>query len=250
MIGGVPLHAANRKQGSGTAAIDPATLSLTGWWRGSYSGSPWSGNASAGSSSGRSLSAENSPDVGSPQGGFTSAFFVDSNNDRLTTGLGVSADNLVSLTAYTISMLIKPGAGLNSIQSPVYSNPTIIADNGSTFGVVCGLDAPCTVRFYHYDTSHKSTSVSVSDAAWSAVDCRFNGSQISVRVNGGAWSSVAAGTLSSAVNGQEVRVGCSADFNFYFDGDVMELLVSDAALSDATLDGVRAYYAGRYGVAV
>ena len=66
------------------STLDPATLALTGWWRGSYDGSgTWSGTASAGSSGTRSLvELTNKPSSGTAVNGFNPATF-DGVNDKL-----------------------------------------------------------------------------------------------------------------------------------------------------------------------
>jgi hypothetical protein len=88
---------------SGGAVFDPATLSLTGWWRAAYAGSPWAPTASAGTSgtANRDLGVDSgaaTPSVGTALNGLDTADF-DGSTQSMADG-DSTLDTYVSAAAY------------------------------------------------------------------------------------------------------------------------------------------------------
>jgi hypothetical protein len=218
---------------------DPSSLSLTLWAKGSYAGAgTWASNSSAGTSGGQSLTEGTTfPDAGSFRNGYNPALFVAANSDKLSYSL--TADNTISTSAYTISMLIKPVSSA--------STPSIIGDSGGVFGVSFTTSG---ITLFHTDGGGtKNSTTTLGTGAWASVDCRFDGAQISTRVNGGAWTNTAAGTLNS-ITGNALKVGVNSAGTAFYDGNIMELIVSNTSLSDTQLNNIRAYYNYHYGLSV
>jgi hypothetical protein len=236
VVAGLPAWA-------GGASFDPATLSLTGWWRGSYAGSPWTPTASAGGSGGNGNLAEatNPPATGAAVNGFTPAD-CDGTNDILTAANQLST--YVTAAAGSIVVLFR--ADVAAADGLVYDSPGLVGDN---LGFLLGF-TDAGVRPGIYDgSSWKELSVACSAAAWHAAQFKWSGGTMYCRVDSGAWSSVAAGSISSVAQpmlggGQNVNGG---DF---FNGQIMEVLTASSALSDADMANVVSYFNARYGLSL
>src|SRR5678815_176148 len=88
---------------AGTPVFNPATLFLTGWWRGSYSASPWVGTASASSSGSNNASeATTPPAAGATVNGFAPVDF-DGVDDLLRAD--GTLDTYFATNAWTVSVL-------------------------------------------------------------------------------------------------------------------------------------------------
>src|SRR5262245_12826966 len=89
------------KATAAVAGFDPTTLDFDLYVRASFSGAPWAGTASAGSSGGRDFtSAGADPSVGASQNGFSPAE-GNGTTQYLETG-GLNITNVLSNTAATI----------------------------------------------------------------------------------------------------------------------------------------------------
>ena len=244
-FGGLSLYATNRARTATSAGTDPTTLSLTGYWRGSYSGSPWNGTASAGASSGRNLvTLVGAPSTGTALNGYTPASFNGTSQalqDNTNT-----IDNYISSTAYTVQLLLKPSSAV-ATTGTVYSDPQLVCESGQNWGIAYTTDG---ITLYHWDgTSLKTVNVALGTGSWAVVDAKYDGTNIKVRVNGGAWSSTAANSL-TGFTGNTMYMGVDAALDAFYAGLIEECLVSDTALSDATLDGTRAWFDSRYGLSL
>jgi hypothetical protein len=226
-----------------SAAFDPATLTLTGWWRGSYSGSPWTGTASAGSSGSRDLTeATNPPGTGSAVNGFTPADF-DGTNDVLTNATAIST--LLSASAWSMWALVNLDA-INTNNADVWLNDPILNDSGAFWGV--HLKSGGTVHAYQWDGASKSVSETVSTGGWALVQAKYNGTNLLLRVNSGSWQSAAAGNISTLTG--TLRAGVTPTGGHALDGKVLELALAASALSDANFDNVKSYVNSRYALSL
>lgn len=229
---------------SAYAAFDPATLTLTGWWRANYGGSPWAGTASAGGSGSQSLSNANAPDVGGAVNGFTPADFVPANSDQLTSATAINS--LVSEAAGSIVCLFYADAAFaDGGAASYYNNPSFFAHQINGY---LGLGFSTSgVRFGSFDTtsgSFNSIAVACATGGWHLAQARWNSTTLEVRVDGGSWS-----TLAKAVtlNTDGIRVGVSYNVTNFFDGKILELMTAQSRLSDANFDSIRSYMNARYG---
>lgn len=226
------------------STFDPATLALTGWWRGSYDGSgTWSGTASAGSSGTRSLvELTNKPSSGTAVNGFNPATF-DGVNDKLG---GAAVSTYMTVAAYAGWALVNVSSiSTNSAAPALYDNVTIWS-NGAFGGLV--LRSTGTVTLFHFDGSQQEVAASFSTATWQLVQWKYDGTNLKVRVNGGARSSTAAGSLSDLTSTFYLsnRYDGTADLP----ADVLEVGLIDSALSDANEDNVLSYARSRYALAL
>lgn len=223
-------------------------LTLQGWWRGSYGGSPWIGTASAGGSSGRNISGGDPPTVGTAQNGFTPADYNNSTNVLA----GTTMSTYMSTTAWTIVVL----AFVDTVDVGGGGEGELISDDVGTLCLGTYNSSGNKVFAQHYDTGWRGggqgaggSEVAITLGAYQAIQARYNGTNIQIRVNGGSFSSSAASAVTSL--GGNMRVGASrAGFGRFFDGRIMEVIVTNSSLSDAVLDEIRSYFNWRYNLSV
>ncbi len=243
LVDGVPTWA----EGGGEEAFDPATLSLTGWWRASYSGSPWSGVASAGTSGTRNLTeATNPPATGEALNGFTPADF-DGTNDKLG---GDTGSNLYSASAYSGVALVYVDAITTDDSGNPYLNDGIICSSGTgDFGTTLRSTGP-TVDVFHWNgSSYEKASATLSTGAWQLVQWKLESGTLKIRVNSGSWQTASASGGAASL-GSSSRVGANYNASDFLDGKLAELMLSNTALSDANFDNIKGYLNSRYGLSL
>jgi len=232
---------AGKKFGS---TFDPATLALTGWWRASYSASPWVGTASAGASRSRNLTeATNPPAVGTAQNGLAPADF-DGLNDQMRNEL--TLDDYVNASATSLWVLFRADTAAADDALP-YENPGLIALSGAGYLVVGYSDAG--VRGAVYDGAYKQLSVAASTGAYHLAQMKHDGTNLKLRVDSGAWSSVAAGAI-ALLTTTTVLFGTNYAQTDFFDGRVLEFGLADSVFSDGTFDDIKSYVNARYALAL
>ncbi|MBS2016462.1 MAG: hypothetical protein JST00_26490 [Deltaproteobacteria bacterium] len=231
-----------------SGGFDPSSLALTGWWRASYGGAPWSGTASAGASGARSLTTAGSdPATGAALNGLAGADF-DGTANLLTTGLAGSA--LFAPSALSFWALVDadtvpadPGAGLR------WQGSGLIGDSGATYLQVALTAAGATLGVTS-SGAYDEVTTACSTGAPHLVQARFDGTSLSVRVDAGAWQSVPAtngpgATIDDLSN--VIRVGLQIG---YFDGRMWELGLADSVMSDSAFEQVRSYVNARYALSL
>lgn len=234
-----------------TAAVfDPADLALTGWWRASYSASPWAGTASAGSSGTRNLTeATNPPSAGAALNGHTPADF-DGTNDELD---GVAGSNFYSVSAYSGAALIYLDAvdTNNAVAtSPFLNDPIINSAATGDFGVSFRNSAgTITADVWHWTgAAYASASVVVTAATWLLLQWKLEAGNLYIRVNGGVWSTGAAANAASLT--AVTRVGGNYDSSGFLDGKIAELMTANVALAGVDFEGIIEYVNDRYNLAL
>jgi hypothetical protein len=245
VVGGVPAWVSTVPP-----VFDPATLSLTGWWRASYAGSPWTPTASAGSSgsNGNLAHATNAPDVGAAVNGFTPADFIPANTDRLDNASG-NINTFVSSAAGSIWCLFYADAAFTDLGSAqYYQNPSFLVN--ATDGYLGFGFSTSGVRLGSYSgSSFDSVAAACATGGWHLAQARWNTTTKEVRVDGGSWQTLAhAVSIGSLTSG--FRVGCNYVVSQLFDGRILDLGTAQSRLSDTNFDDIRSYCNSRYGVAV
>lgn len=223
----------------------PLSLQWAGFWRANYAASPWLGIATDGNTLGRNLTeATNPPTTGAAQNGYTPALF-DGTNDLLTADL--TATDYVGAKSVTIHAVV----WIDTAPAPTaftFDNPCIVV---AQFSGIIGLGVATNgVRFGVYTTGPyvETAAVACSTGAWHRVQARYNGANVSVRVDGGAWTNAAA-TDPFAAGASPLLVGTDiVGTTAFLDGRILELGISAAALSDAECDALDAYSVARYGL--
>lgn len=220
----------------------PSTLALTGWWRASYSGPPWSGTASAGTSGSNNLTdSGNSPSAGTAVNGYTPADF-DGLNDVLN---GPNVDDLVSNSAGTIIALAymdaafaDPGASL------YYTAPAFFGRGVSNSRVaLCYTSSGVRIGGSSDGISYDSVAVAASTGAWHLLQGRWNGTTLEVRVDSGSWSTLAQ-TITLTTTG--MVSGSDSSGTNYLNGKVLELMTAQIRVSDSEANNIVSYVNDRY----
>ncbi len=223
--------------------FNPATLDLSGWWRASFSESPWVGTASAGSSGSRDLTeATNPPVTGAAVNGLVPADF-DGTNDVLTNATAIST--LLSASAWSMWALVNLDA-INTNNADVWLNDPILCDTGAFWGV--HLKSGGTVHAFQWDGASKSVSETISTGAWALVQAKYNGTNLLLRVNSGSWQSAAAGNISTLTG--TLRAGVTPTGGHALDGRIAEIGIADLVISDADFDNIKSYVNSRYALSL
>lgn len=222
---------------------DPTTRSWSGYWRADYSASPWVGVATAGASSGRDLTeATNPPTTGTAVNGYVPANF-DGTNDLLTADL--TADDYVGASAMSVHAVVYIDTAAAPGTYAFDDACIVVAQYSGIFGLGVSSSG---VRFGVYTTSgyYETAAVALSTGAWHRVQARYDGTNVSVRIDGGSWTNTAA-TDPFAAGGSPMLVGVDiVGTTTFLDGKALEVCVSTTAFSDAVMDDIDAYAVARY----
>jgi hypothetical protein len=230
-----------------TRSAMPAALSLSGWWRGSYgpAGAIWNGSSSGGASGGRYLTPVNQQLPGTAVNGLTPALFDAAASNAFTDPSNTFAD-LATQSAWTIGCLFKATAAAAAGAQP-FNNPAFIADSAGIMGLAFSTAG---VNAWQWDgVANRNVAVSCGINAWHFAWAYYDGSNINLSIDGGAFSSVAAANVSSALGGA-IEVGRNYNGAAYYSGNIMELMTSNIAYGQSTRDSVRNYINSRYALAI
>lgn len=221
-------------------SFDPATLSLTGWWRTDYAASPWTSTASAGASSGRTASeATNPPSVGAAINGYNPADF-DGTNDKLSTT--VLESDLFTASAGSFAILYYADTTDAANGTPTDDEALFAGAGGYVMATVNNTGA----RVVLYDTGNKSIQLAGGGAgAWHLLQAKWDGTNLKARLDSGAWTSLACGNMGDLTS--TLNIGCNHNATAFFDGRIAEIITAASTLSDATFDDLVAYMNDRYG---
>jgi hypothetical protein len=244
----VRIHVACGHTYAASAAFDPSTLSLTGWWRASYSGAPWVGTSSAGGSGSRDLTeATNPPSTGSALNGLTPADF-DGTNDTLSNATAIST--LLSASAYFYWILFYADtASSNGSLGIAYDNRQLITDTNGNWG--CAISTPVadpTVQCWHWDGNSNGVQLTIALNAWNLICCRYDGTNLRAKLNSGSVSTQARGNIAATTG--TLRVGTRWTGSVFYDGRIAEIGLAATAESDARFDDIRTYINARYALSL
>jgi hypothetical protein len=232
--------------GGGPGSYDPAVLALTGWWRASFTSSPWGGTASAGSSASEAISeGTNPPSTGAAVNGLTPADF-DGTNDRLLADIAGSIDDFYNAAAYSGWALVYADAITTDSTTP-YDNDAIVSTQGASFAGVY-LRSSGLAGIYHYDTGWTKVETAFTTGAWHLVQWKYDGVNLKIRVDSGSWASVAAGSINTVTN--RFVFGENWNAGAHFNGKLLEFATIDSALSDATFDDIITYVNDEYALSL
>lgn len=236
------------RAGKANAAFTPASLALTGWWRISFSGSPWVGVASAGTSGSNNLTeATNPPTATGTLNSLTLADF-DGTNDQLGGGAFTTYYDADGYSGW--ALVFVDTITTNSGSS--FLNDAIVADTGGIHEIFLTDNGAGTVNvgISHYNgTTFPTAQATFATGAWKLVQWKFDGTNIKIRVNNGAWSSTAAGGNLDA-SGANLRVSGNYNATVFTDQKFAEIGLADLVLSDADFENIRAYTNTRYALSL
>lgn len=225
-------------------SLDPAVLSLSGWYRASFTGSPWTPTASAGTSgaNGDFAEATNPPATGTAINGLTPASF-DGTNDLLSNATTVGT--FFSASAWSMIVLFK-AASSQAFGTDEYDNESIISSVGGAAAEIGMAFSNDGISVWHLSgAAWPGVTVAVGTGAWHLAQAKYDGTDIKLRIDGGAWSSVTAGNMDSTA--ETLQFGVNWNGAMFYDGDVAEVMLAASALADSYFDSIlRGYINPRY----
>jgi hypothetical protein len=229
------------------SAFSPATLSLTGWWF-DYAGSPWLGTVSAGTSGSGNNDLEegtNPPSIGAALNGYDTANF-DGTNDVLFGETGVTTTTYLDASAGSVAILFNADSAVAAAAAgAAYESPALFG--GNTGGTYYGIHYDAAgVRVTLYDGAWKEVIVAALVGEWNLAQVKHDGVNLMLRVNSGAWFSVAAGAIGNLT--APMAIGPDYNSAAFFDGKVAEVIVSDTVFSDGTFDQIITYISSKYAI--
>ena len=214
--------------GSGSSVWSHSQETLSGLWLPSYTGSPWVGSASAGTSGGKNLAAaSNAATVGTAVNGFTPAS-CGTNRRLFTSDTGYLTSSTGALT-----VLCKASAASADNAAPGNSaNPMVFGEGAGDLWI-----AFSTVGFrigcYNGSNYSGDIVIAANTGEWHLVQARWGGGTFQARRNGGSWSSVSRTPLLTWTG---LQMGTSFSPQRWFAGDILFATSSLVTLSDATAD--------------
>lgn len=227
-------------------AFDPATLSLKTWLRVPYASPNFTGTASAGTSGANDFTSATPPANGAALNGYDTADFDGTNDYLESTDF---AEVCVPVGGYVAAVLFRADALQDATVYPnTYNAAGLLSD---PYGFNLGVDDE-GLAIGHYDGAWKEDRLAgVSTGTWTLGQVRYDGTEITLRLNGGAWSTpLAAGSLGTPGSTYLLRMGYVAlSATRYYDGRIAEVITA-ASLSDGDLDNYRSYLNARYGISV
>lgn len=243
MLGlGLSLGLGSRGVAASAPAFDVTTLTATGLYRGSFSGSPWAGTASAGTSGSKSLAEASVPPIaGTAVNGKTPALF-----DGTKQLGGVSLANYLTTSAYLWWSLfyLSSSGGSGAISGP-HVNPALWTDDsayiGSSFRSSGGSHY---IQVWHNDGAWDGNEHQVLLDTWNLICVRYDGTNIRSSLNGGAVSVKSRGNVGSIAG--NLYVGRNFDGSARMTGQTMELGFIAAAESDSRFDDILSSVRGTY----
>lgn len=238
---------------SGAAVYDPAVLSLTGWWRPDYGGSPWAGTASAGASGSRNLAeATNPPSTGAALNGYTPADF-DGTNDKLALSGGLYLDSLLgnatgsfwfAVLVYFDSVIADAGA---------INNPIVFGDADNVNVGLSISDGGAEAFMYDTTTGYSATSsVSCSTGAYHLLQVWHDGTNLNLLVDQTAATPAAIPLtwFDTYSSGMAATVGTNTYAGQWVDGRIAELLTMASDPGSTVRTDVRSYINARYALSL
>lgn len=215
-------------------AYDISALELAIWLSDNFTGAPWVGKASAGTSDTiDATEATNPPATGAALDGYTPAD-GDGSNDQLefpgTRGDYDGAGNEWSCTImYSLDSAAAPAGN-------TYENAHLIGCNSDELGIIVSSSG---VKVVQHDGAFKqcpaASWLTAPTAAYHVVQAKYDGTTLSCRVDGGARSTTLAGAPSA---NSVMRLFRGGGASAYTNGQIKEVIWAPSALDDADEDGI------------
>ena len=231
---------------AGGAAFAPATLTLQGWWRASFSASPWVGVASNGGSGSRNLTeATNPPSAGSALNGLNPADF-DGSNDRL--GSSDAMDQFVTSSAGMFAVLFNADAAAADAGATLaYNNPSFIAHNVTAEVYFTFSDSGGRLGCYN-GSDQNSFAAACGTAAWHMAVGTWDSSTLYLSIDGGSFTTLSR-TMSLSAAGA-LATGRDYDSTAFFNGRIAELMAGAFTATAGTVSNLRNYFNSRYALSL
>lgn len=156
----------------------------------------------------------------------------------------ITAANGVVIAACSI-------ASADAAQANVYENDAVFSETGGYFGMNVSdpTGANVTLHSYNFDAGGVDTgSISVPRSTFAVISMRHSGGNLSIRKDGGSWTTVASANTGDLSGGP--RVGCNYTVSRFLPFDLVHLAVSSSAESDASIYAVEQWMASQMGYSI
>ena len=236
----VPLDASD--DADAASSYDPGELSLSGWWR-APTAATWVGEKSAGTSATRNLAeATNPPAAGAAVNGFVPADF-DGTNDVLANPSPLAS--LVNASSWSCVLLVN----LDAVSTANSSGALEMLSDSRGYWTLGSWNNPTPRAVIgQFDGAQRTVETAMNLGEWSLVQAKFDGAMLRLRVNSGAWATAASNNIQ--VTTGTLNVGKNYTSTLFFNGKMLELMLSTTAFPDATFDDIKAYVNARYALAL
>lgn len=229
------------------SGFTPASLSLSGWWRGNYTGAPWAGTASAGGSSGRDLvTTSTDPTTGTALNGITPGDF--SGAQYLQSA--ADAPTLFTVGAGSIGVLYR----LDTVAAAApagqpYDDAALfaLAGAGEIIMAVNSTGLRCAI----YDGAYQEVQLSSGGATgtWFFATMRWNSTQLIAKIAGVGTTSISAAAIDT-LTGFTPLVGSNYAAGALIDGRIMEVLTAPTTTIHDSYANIMAYLNSRYALSL
>lgn len=224
-----------------SGVFDPSSLNLSGWWRASYAGAPWTPTASAGASlANGDLVVGAAPSTGTAVNGYTPADF-NGTTQYLTSA--VDATTWFTTAAGTIVTL----AYFDTASAPtgsIYDDRSVYSDGNADLALVYNTNGITGVV---YSSGYVSNAYTLSTGAWHLIMMSWDSSQLRMRADSSGEATTACGALTVMTGATSVGRGYAGTF---IDGKLLELMFAPIALTPTNYANIKSYVNSRYALAL
>lgn len=234
--------------GTASAIFDPSTLSLTGWWRASYGGTPWSPTSSAGTSgSDGSLTTGVAPSVGTAVNSLTPATF-NGTTQYLVNSNAISTFFDPGGAAGSIAILFNASSAASDGGAPYTTNPGLMSSAGGGYLIIGYSTSGLDVAAHQFSGYTSLSGIAAATGAWHLAQIKWDGSSLNARVDSGSWSSTSFGSID--LMSETLQVGSNLDNTKLLAGSILEVMTAATSLSNTTFDNIKSYMNNRYALSL
>ncbi len=233
-----------RVLGAAPAIYDLSARSLTFWYKPDFSASPWTPSASAGSSGSNGNLAEgtNPPGTTAALNGKIGAEF-DGTNDELSNGTAVGS--VISAAAGSIGVLFNADAAAADLgPTTYYTMPALFTDSNGFLALSFSTSGVRLGCYNAVDFNSVAAACAISGPHFA--QARWNAFTIEVRVDSGAWQTLAR-TISASGT---IKVGTNYNATGPFNGKYYEAFAEQARWSDGDADDILGYINDTYALSL
>jgi len=223
--------------------FDPASLNPTRWFRATYPTGTWTDETATANAT------EDSADVtqGTAVNGLSPAHFAGPSGSNFfrcgdnNTAYGASAGSIV--------VLFKPATAPTNNASTILINGGLVSVQGA--GVFQCAFSDTGFRASAYDGSYHECTVAASVSNWHVGAAKYDNTNVQARTEATVFASASTASSAPTLTTDDVLLGTSFQgVNNTFDGDILEILLFDTALSDADVDNLIGYFNDRYALSL
>ncbi len=219
--------------------FEPTSLALTGYWRANYTGAPWVGTASAGTSGSQDLTiGDAAPSTGSAVNGYTPADLDGTDDELIFDG---TIDTYFAAGVLSMFFLIWFDTADGQI---VYDSGDSRINVFKTTAEGVGIS---------YNNGDAVAIRACATGAWKLFTVRADGANVQVGINeapgaaGGASSDPHSGTLSTLTGTLTLGTTFGAG---QLNAKILEIGFSDVALTDQNFADIKTYCNSRYALSL